>query len=264
MFNRSRAAVAARPLGWFFVLAFLASWYPSIIGWWLDRPSNPNPLGVLLAAVVVAAAMGRAVLAELLRSIVRARVALRWYVAALVLPAGITLAAAMIGGLTETSDGVDVWEAGRGLELLDRFVFAFLFVGLGEEPGWRGFALRQLQRRHGALVASLILGMVWAVWHIPLLSTEIAGAQAVPFMVSVVAASVVLAWLYNGSGGSVPMTMLMHASVNTFTGGLLFVNREGPALQRLFWIYAGIWLLIAVWAGWSLHRSAPPAAPRPA
>jgi membrane protease YdiL (CAAX protease family) len=86
-----------------------------------------------------------------------------------------------------------------------------------EEVGWRGYALPRLQRRLGATSASVVLGVIWAGVHLPLwLLPDFGFAdQSVPlYVVQVTSISVVLAWLYNGTGGSLLLTGLAHAAVN--------------------------------------------------
>ncbi len=87
----------------------------------------------------------------------------------------------------------------------------------GEELGWRGYALPRLAARFGYAWSSLIIGTIWALWHLPLF--YIAGAdktgQSFPIWgLSVIALSVAITWLYDHTGGSLLLTMLMHAATN--------------------------------------------------
>jgi membrane protease YdiL (CAAX protease family) len=150
---RWREAVARHELVAFFVLAFLFSWYPWIIALARGKTSGPNPLGPLIAALIAAAiADGRSGLRELLGRIVRVRFGLRWYAFIFAMPfVFCAVAVAIMAGFGQTVS----WPAAAAWrEMPDRFVFIFLFIGLGEEPGWRGFALPRLQRRHTPLVAN--------------------------------------------------------------------------------------------------------------
>ena len=88
---------------------------------------------------------------------------------------------------------------------------------LGEEIGWRGYALPRLQAGRSALGASLILGVIWALWHLPLWLTGAPGRTLIlyaAFVVSVIALSVILTWVYNSTGGSLLMVVLLHATQN--------------------------------------------------
>jgi membrane protease YdiL (CAAX protease family) len=91
---------------------------------------------------------------------------------------------------------------------------------LGEEPGWRGFALPRLQRLHGPLVGSLILGPLWTFWHLPLnlIPTWSHGDAAsggviltiLAGLVATVAYTIVFAWVFNNTYGSLLLAILLH------------------------------------------------------
>ncbi len=95
-------------------------------------------------------------------------------------------------------------------------VFAFVFVlAAGEELGWMGYAAEPLQTHHGALRAALILGVIWAVWHLPffvfLFPHPIAlGAQ----LLTLIGARILLVWIFNNTGKSVFAAILYHAADN--------------------------------------------------
>ena len=107
------------------------------------------------------------------------------------------------------------------LEGLGPFALLWLVLAFGEEAGWRGFALPRLVRRHGFWVGSLVLGIVWCVWHYPrLLGSPYLGSlsEALPliglFSVQIVVANFIICWLYFRSGGSVIAPTLFHAAMN--------------------------------------------------
>lgn len=235
-------------LGSFFVLAFILSWYPWALGALGVVPGakGMNPLGVLVAGLLVSAIVGRwpGTRAYLAR-IVRAQVHPFNYLIAVGVPVAaclITLAIhLMLGAPWPARSALAKWP-----ELAGSFVFILLFIGLGEEPGWRGFALPRLQERFTPLRASMILALVWAVWHFPLLRTEILPAFMAPFIANVIAATFFLTWLFNRSRGSVLMPMLAHASVNTVSSGFLFTLYPASDLPRLWWIYACVWACTAL------------------
>jgi membrane protease YdiL (CAAX protease family) len=95
-------------------------------------------------------------------------------------------------------------------------------TGLAEEPGWRDFALPRLQRRFGPLAGTMVLGPLWAVWHLPLFLTEWGGwpdadwTRPVSFLVFCLAFNVVMTWVFNSTGESLPLAMLTHVGVNNF------------------------------------------------
>ena len=104
------------------------------------------------------------------------------------------------------------------------FVPLFLLIltltdGLGEELAWRGFALPRMLTRYNALVASLVLGVIWALWHLPLLWTEGNGMFHQPvwlLLMDVTAKSVLFTWVFLHTRGSVLIAMLFHGATNLF------------------------------------------------
>jgi uncharacterized protein len=127
-------------------------------------------------------------------------------------------------------------------ELPERFLFILLFIGLGEEPGWRGFALPQLQVKYSPIIASLILAPLWALWHLPLIGNEFSWPIVAPFVLSGFGATFMLTWVFNGTKGSVLLPMFLHATVNTVGAGLMFPLFSGATLILLWWIYGLVWL----------------------
>jgi membrane protease YdiL (CAAX protease family) len=107
------------------------------------------------------------------------------------------------------------------------FAPMFFFGGpLGEEPGWRGFALPRLQVLHGPLLGSLILAPLWALWHLPLFFIPSGDSPLTMFnlglfLISITFSTIIYTWVFNNTKGSVLMTMLVHTSNNAFLA-LLF------------------------------------------
>jgi uncharacterized protein len=146
-------------------------------------------------------------------------------------------------------------------------VILTLTDGLGEELAWRGFALPRLLTRYNALVASVVLGVIWALWHLPLLWTEGGPMYQLPvwlLLLDVTAKSVLFTWVFLHTRGSVLIAMLFHGATNLFlvspdvagTGDLAL-----PVLAMVAkWVLVGIVLVVA---GPSLVRgSCPEALPR--
>jgi membrane protease YdiL (CAAX protease family) len=131
-------------------------------------------------------------------------------------------------------------------ELPERFVFIFLFIGLGEEPGWRGFALLRLQKTRSPLIASLILAPIWALWHLPLMGNEFPPAIIPAFLISLLGGTLIQTWLFNRSKGSVFGQMLFHATVNTVGAGLIFPLFKGPWFVPFWYVYGILWLAVGV------------------
>ena len=242
----------------FFCLAYLLSFYPWIIALLRGRVSGPNPFGPFVAAIVIAALSGgKSELKTLFARLVRARVGWQYYAFIFGLPVVICLAAVAIVlpvfGLRPVLPAVDKFR-----ELPERFIFILLFIGLGEEPGWRGFALPQLQKNHSPLIASLILAPLWALWHLPLMGNEFPWPIVPAFLLSLFGATFLLTWLFNRTNGSVLLPMLFHATVNTVGAGLIFPLFSGAVLLALWYVYGVIWLC----AGLAAIRSSSPRSDR--
>ncbi|THE64082.1 CPBP family intramembrane metalloprotease [Salinadaptatus halalkaliphilus] len=168
------------------------------------------------------------------------RIGLRWYAVVLLLVPVLNGLALLLGILA--GDAVPAFEraaefAADPVSLLPYAVFMLIFGPLPEELGWRGYALDGLQARWNALWASLILGFVWAVWHVPMFfmigtyQAEL-GVLTLPFwefMVGATLVSVMYTWIYNNTGRSILGAVLFHFSGN-FSGELI---PHGP-VGRLF------------------------------
>ena len=225
------------------MIAFALSWYPWILALLRGRTSGPNPLGPLVAAIlVIAIVSGRAGLREFFGRLLRWRVGAKWYAIAFAAPVLVCLISAAVTLCFVPPFQMTAFSAEKLRELPDRFLFILLFIGLGEEPGWRGFAVPQLQTKYSPVIASLILAPLWALWHLPLIGSEFPWPIVPPFVLSVFGATFMLTWMFNGTKGSVLLPMLLHATVNTIGAGLIFPLFSGGALVALWWIYGFIWL----------------------
>jgi membrane protease YdiL (CAAX protease family) len=237
-----RDAVARHELIVFFVLAYLLSWYPWILALLRGQTSGPNPLGPLVAALIVTGiGEGWSGVRVLLGRIVRIRFGLGWYAIILGLPFVFCGLAAGIMAAFGTQLSLPTAAAWR--ELPDRFLFIFLFIGLGEEPGWRGFALPRLQQQHTPAIASLILAPLWALWHLPLLGNEFPLPVIPAFLISLLGGTLIQTWLFNCTRGSVFGQMVFHATVNTVGVGLIFPLFKGATFVAFWYVYAALWLI---------------------
>jgi membrane protease YdiL (CAAX protease family) len=224
------------PLAAYFVLAYTLSWavhVPLALSAQGLLPVTLAPgfhlagaYGPALAAFgVTAVTEGTAGLRDLLRRIRCWRVGVGWLLVAVFSPAVLFLFSVVI---VRIWDGVwpDLAQFGYMQEFpnqgwLASWAVWTLTFGLGEEIGWRGFALPRLQKRRGAWVATLILGGLWALWHLPQFfynyTWHLLGAVA--FVASTVSGAIVLTWLYNNTGGSVLVAALWHGAFNTAVAG---------------------------------------------
>lgn len=127
-------------------------------------------------------------------------------------------------------------------------VIVILLISLGEEFGWRGFALPRLQKRFSALNASLVLGLVWGFWHFP---GYLAGTGVPPdlpfavFLLWVILATILITWVYNNTGGSILSAILMHSAANA-TFNYLPLLPEFVGQLKTFLIFLGLMFVVTV------------------
>jgi len=237
------------PLTAFFVLACALSWWPWIL---YSVGLSPTPIvgvGPFLAALLVLAVTeGKSGVVGLLRRMVRWRVGIQWYAVALLLPIVVTLAAAALNvfllGAQRTSSVADLggWSSFLLLFLLSLLIPGF--AGTWEEPGFRGYALPRLQFRYSALIASLILGVLWAFWHLPFVVTgEHIWIDATLFIIEW---SIVYTWLFNNAKGSVLIVMLFHAMNNTFSNAFESQMFSGADSVNQAWLRLALWGVVAI------------------
>ena len=124
------------------------------------------------------------------------------------------------------------------------FIVIFLTQALPEEYGWRGFALDRLQSRWNALTASLILGFLWGLWHLPLHFMSGTTQEIIPvveYILKQMVGAIFYTWVYNNTNRNVFLAILLHAVWNVF-GGLIpyWVTSQGR------WVNFGIEVIIAV------------------
>jgi hypothetical protein len=240
-----RSWVARHELVLYFVLAFLLSWaiWPLML---LNPDSSPLvPFGPLLAALIVTALVGgwRGT-AALLGQLGRWRVNPLWYVVALFGPFVLTgLAGATAVAAGAPSPGFGVYSDWSGI--LTTLVATAVVIGIFEEVGWRGFALPRMQRDHSALWAALVLGAIWAVWHLPELVSDPSERELLPYLIAVLSYSVLITWLYNSTRGSLPIVILFHAAINT-AAKFLMPEFDGSHEATAWWSYAALYALAAV------------------
>lgn len=152
------------------------------------------------------------------------RVSPIWYVLAIVGPAMVMLLA-MVGHILLGGTAPDYVPFGaRWLIVVVNFVLVFLIGGpLGEEFGWRGVVLLALEARFSPPWESLILGIIWTVWHLPLFFIAASAQHSLPFWLFALLTMplcILITWVYHGSGDSLLLVMLFHAAVNTWSGAL--------------------------------------------
>lgn len=241
------------PLILFFILAFLFPWLiwgttiaqsrgilqfhiPQSLAFWIGLN-----LSTYIAAVITG---GLPAIKDILKRIVRWQVKPIWYITALLLTGVIALIAI---GIHMALGGTNkVGELLTFQSLLPSLLFQIFFFLLTEETAWRGFALPRLQAKYNALNSSLILGILWGLWHLPLVFIPGSFQSSVPFIgfiLSAIATSIMMTWIFNNSRGSVLLAAIFHGATDA---SIAFLNVMTGDL-RLFWVFIIVqWIAVAL------------------
>jgi membrane protease YdiL (CAAX protease family) len=168
----------------------------------------------LVAIAMTARAEGSAGVRALLNRVVQWRVGLRWFVFAAGYMAAIKLTVALVHRIA-----AGAWPRFGDVPwyIIPVAIVTSTPFQSGEEIGWRGYALPRLAARFGFARASILLGLIWACWHLPLFfipAADTYGQSFIVYVLQVTAISVAMAWLYAGTRGSLLLTMVMHAAIN--------------------------------------------------
>jgi membrane protease YdiL (CAAX protease family) len=238
-----KAVLARHPLGSFFVMAYAFTWLvwsPWVLG---QDGAGLLPINIsqtasgylnatailagptLSAFIMTATTEGRAGVRRLLGRLVLWRVGIRWYLFALI---GVPLIM-LVGTMIYSGDLPNLGALGGPSYFLSYLATFALVVVLGgplfEEIGWRGFALPRMEPLHGPLLASVILGVLWALWHLPeflvpswAASSGGGGLLGITlFTITAVTFNIVITWVFNNTQTSVLLAILVHASIDAFT-----------------------------------------------
>lgn len=207
----------------YFILAYAFSWTISIPlalrAQGIIRVKIPYSLhyltayGPMLSALIVTGVTrGANGLKGLWGQMTRWRVKAGWWLAA-IFPMGIYL---VVGIAMWAIQGKRMSLAVMGqvdhlppLGLVAIFLWVLTF-GIGEEIGWRGFALPRLQKKHSALSATLILWLFWAFWHLPMFFYTYDPSIISGMLIGLMAGSITFTWLYNGTSGSILIVAIWH------------------------------------------------------
>ncbi len=241
-------------LFFYFLIAYAVTWSVGFLfivllhrppTLWVILPMIVGP--TLSAFIMTAVTEGKAGVDRLLRRYVFWRVGLPWYLLVLVgIPALLLLSILVLpGGIAIVRHLVLIYPVAY-------IVALFLGGPFFEEPGWRGFALPHLQLRFGPLRGTLLLGMLWTFWHLPMFfipgfngaGTGFAGISmaVVEFLIGTTAMAVIFTWVFNNTRGSLLLAILLHASLDTASpsfGNLLIFS-------TLYAVFAVVALLIIV------------------
>lgn len=257
----SQNPLARHPLLAYFAIAFAGAWLvvsPLVLSRSglgilpITLPSLPflvlGPLAgpTLGAFLVTNATEGRAGMRLLWRRYALWRVGMHWYLLILFGPLLVlTVGASIFFGLTPLHRLAQQWPLVFTTYLPVTVAGAILGGPIGEEPGWRGFALPRLQARFGPVVGSLVLGAIWGSWHLvgflggwlgPFSASAYAG-----IILSGMAFSVVVTWVYNHTRGSILLAILLHGASNAAISlGPKLLPAQMPAWVHLVVYSSGI------------------------
>src|SRR5215210_6850805 len=225
MMSSLSSIVKRHPLITFFVLTYVFTWaIESPLVFLTDSVTATQGLVLVILAsnvpsavaiVLTAVVLGRGALRKLLGRLLIWRVNPIWYLVVFLGPVALTGGVVLLNALMGGS------ALSLGMPLLGVAIFFAISVvpgsALGEEIGWRGYVLPRLQSRMSALSAALLIAPIWALWHLPLwLQGDSVNTPTfyLAFFVAVFPMSVLLTWVYNSTGGSLLMVVLLHATVN--------------------------------------------------
>ncbi len=213
----------------FFALTLIISWIPWYTGGYGFNAWGPSMAGLIVVAMVG----GWKGIVGMLRSLVHWRVAIGWWAVALLAPVVITIVA--IGAYVLTGGEAPpftFWKQEWHLTPLLIGILLSPFGGPGgEEPfGWRGYAQSILQGKWGPLVASVIIGIFWGVWHLPEFFNPTSTQYAIgigffgPMIIMWIASSMIMTWLFNKTGGSVLVAGVIYHLMLDFSSSTLLAD----------------------------------------
>ena len=238
----------------FFALTFAFSWgfwLPSILLWFDDyEMALYTPLAVLgqfaplaAAAALIARRHGWKSVWQFIRQAFDFKTKPVFFILALLVPMviqAITHYLIPLFGLPVAATLFPEEAGNPWLLLVPYFLFILIAGGGMEEFGWRGYAQQPLQERYGVIKASLLIGVVWGFWHLPLwVFPEGQGAYPFPaFVLMTTGVSLVYAYLYNASGQKLIIALFFHAMWNTASPLFPFLHQLDGVPQTGFWIFA--------------------------
>ncbi len=228
-----------------YVISWLI-WLPFVIfsQGWIKGLGSFGP--TISALIITSITKGRLGLKELVAKVLIWKVHIFWYMFSLFSTLVVILLSLGIYRLTG-GEVVNTNDPAQWYLIPVIFLYVLFFSVAGEELGWRGFLLPRLQKKYNALTASLIIGLIWGFWHLPLFHIKGDFHENIPFLLFVlqdVALAIILTWLYNNTRGSLLLVHLFHAASNA-TVGLLPILPSMPS-DSLMPLYITVTVLVLV------------------
>jgi len=246
------------PLLSFFILTFAITWglaglffiIPKQLASVFGPVSSKNPVFILAVwaptisgFVLAAVTAGKAGVIDLLRRLLPGRAKIQWYLFVLLAVPAAGLAISLV-----TNAPIPIGTT--SLPALLSFLFINLITGpLGEEAGWRGFALPRLLARYRPVVAASILGLIWGLWHLPAFmigGTPQSNLELPFYMLTALSSSIIITWVFGHVNQSVFFSIVFHY-VSNFT-----VNMIATALRPFSIVLTALAILIVAISGWDL------------
>lgn len=138
------------------------------------------------------------------------------------------------------------------------YLILMLIIGGGQEEfGWRGYAQEPLQEKIGVIPASLVIGVIWGIWHLPLwfMTGDLHSAYSFfAFVVMTTSISIMYTWLYNSSGKKLIIVIFFHAMNNTAAPLLPFLHGVEGKPESAYWIYAAVNVLFGIFFAYLLIK----------
>ncbi len=217
------ALIRKYPLVFFLILTLLISWLPWYTGGNGIFVFGPSIAGVITVALV----KGKDGLRDLMKRALQWRVGWKWWLIALFLPALLTLAALGVNLLYDADLPPFTFIREQWYYLPLFFLITIVGGPLGEEFGWRGFALPRLQEKTTPLLSSIVLGLIWGLWHIPqffnpgAVHYELGLARLPLYVLAEVGLATIMTWVYNKTKGSLLVGGLIYHNADNFWGVVL-------------------------------------------
>jgi len=227
--NKTTAFLKRHALGLGILLMFVLTWPIDLANSGVLPLRIPFAVYILLgygfvfaSLIMTGLTLGKEGVSALLKRFLIWRVGWRWYLVAFLFYPVIFLSAVLLNAaLSHTAidfSGVfahKIFGSSANLVVFILPFFLFDAIANGEEIGWRGYVLPRLQAKHSALVSSLIIGLIWGLWHFPKFLVPGNSSPFALFMVKVMADAILYTWLFNNTKGSLLLVTLFHASGNT-------------------------------------------------